>query len=253
MKAFVIGLSFKETSYASAMEAVEQLKQYGHDAEFFDGVPGDQALERAQVEGRQPFPYNIKSGVVDADELKNWIRPELYETFLERHYWKISQRVKLNESGLGKVSLPGVVGCFYSHLALWRKCLELGEPIMIFEDDIVFYRNYEPVEWDEVLILGLGKTTYLEEPYRQYFENPSGIPKAVVYKNSSMPGTCGYAITPRAASKLIKTYRGYYCPSDNAIHRFVCEIKCHTYIMGRHKTEDEGNVSLTRTKEWQCK
>jgi GR25 family glycosyltransferase involved in LPS biosynthesis len=123
---------------------------------------------------------------------------------------------------------------------------------MIFEDDIVFYRNYEPVEWKDVLILGLGKTTYLNDPYQQYLKSPADTPRAVEYLNSSMPGTCGYAIHPHAARKLIKTYKNYYCPSDNAIHKFVCEIECHTHIMGRHRTEEEGNCSLTRTKVWQC-
>lgn len=250
MKAFVIGLSNIENSYTSAMQVVEQLAQYGHKVEFFDGIPGDQAVQHAVKEGRRPYPYSIKSISVDAQELRNWIRPELYDQFVDQHFWKIFQRHELEGKYLGKVSLPGVVGCFYSHLSLWIRCVELQEPIMIFEDDIVLYRNFRPVEWRDVLILGLGKTTYLNDPYRQYIDNPSGPPMAVEYNNSSMPGTCGYAITPAGASKLIKTYRGYYCPSDNAIHKFVCDIECHNYIMGRHKSEQEGNLSLTRTKEW---
>ena len=252
MKAFVIGLSGMQQSYTSAMEVVAQLKNYGHDVEFFDGFPGDLAVARAAKEERQPYPYSIKSSLMDPEELRNWIQPERYNEFLERHYWKIAQRKPIGE-WLDKVKMPGVIGCFYSHLTLWRKCLDLDEPIMIFEDDIKLYRNYEPVEWTDVLILGLGKTSYLVDPYCQYLESPEGIPKAVPYTCNSMPGTCGYAITPQAASKLIKFYKKYYAPSDNAIHQFICEIKCHTYIMGRHKLEDEGNVSLTRTKAWQCK
>jgi len=251
MKAFVIGLSSKEKSYTSAMEIVAQLNDYGHSVEFFDGVPGNQAVERAKKENRQPYPYSIKAEAIDAEELKKWIQPELYEDFLSRHFWKIIQRRPLGD-WLDKVSMPGVIGCFYSHLLLWQKCLALNEPIMIFEDDIKLYRNYEPVEWNDVLILGLGKTSYLNDPYKQYLESPVGNPKAVPYAYNSMPGTCGYAITPRAASKLIKFYRKYYCPSDNAIHKFVCELECHTHLMGRHKLEEEGNISYTRTKEWQC-
>lgn len=251
MKAFVIGLSGKEQSYTSAVNIVSQLNNYGHEAEFFDGVPGNVALAKAVAESREPYPYSIKSTVIDSVELKKWIKPKLYNKFISQHFWNIVQRNTLSGSHLDKVSMPGVVGCFYSHLSLWIKCVELQQPIMIFEDDIVLCRNYEPVVWNDVLILGLGKTTYLNEPYKQYIENPVGVPAAVEYGNSSMPGTCGYAITPRGARKLIKTYRGYYCPSDNAIHKFVCDIQCHNYIMGRHQSDDEGNVSLTRTKEWQ--
>ena len=32
---------------------------------------------------------------------------------------------------------PGVIGCGLSHIALWRRCVELGEPIVVMEDDIV--------------------------------------------------------------------------------------------------------------------
>lgn len=250
MKAFVIGLAEVEKSYTSAMQVVAQLTQYGHDVEFFDGVPGDQAVVRAAKEGRQPYPYSIKSTEIDADELAQWIRPELYDQFTRQHFWRIVARHPLSSEHLDKVSMPGVMGCFYSHLALWTKCVELQEPILIFEDDIVLLRNFEPVAWKDVLILGLGKTAYLNEPYKQYIESPVGLPMAVEYHNSSMPGTCGYAITPAGAKKLIKTYRDYYCPSDNAIHKFVCNIECHNYIMGRHKSEDEGNISMTRIKDW---
>lgn len=253
MKAFVIGLSGSKSSYDSALNVVAQLKDYGHEVEFFDGVPGDLAVKKAEKEERRPYPYSIKSSNLSAEELKDWIKPELYKQFLEQHYWSITQRNVLSGSYLAKVSLPGVIGCFYSHLSLWIKCVELNQPIMIFEDDIVLYRNYEPVTWNDVLILGMGKTAYLNDPFDQYLNNPTGQPRAVTYINSSMPGTCGYAITPRGASKLIKTYRSYYCPSDNAIHKFVCDIECHTYLMGRHMSEDEGNTSLTRTKEWKCK
>jgi GR25 family glycosyltransferase involved in LPS biosynthesis len=35
---------------------------------------------------------------------------------------------------------PGVKGCFLSHWSLWNMCLELNEPIGIFEDDILFLK-----------------------------------------------------------------------------------------------------------------
>lgn len=35
----------------------------------------------------------------------------------------------------GRVSTPGEIGCYASHLALWKRCVELNEPIMIMEDD----------------------------------------------------------------------------------------------------------------------
>lgn len=31
---------------------------------------------------------------------------------------------------------PGVIGCGLSHIALWQRCVDLGEPIVVMEDDI---------------------------------------------------------------------------------------------------------------------
>lgn len=251
MKAFVIGLKDNPTSWQGAQNVVNQLKDFGHDAEFFEGIPGDLAVEMTNKDGRQPYPYSIKSHELRDEELREWIVSDRYEEFLERHSYRIIQRRKLEGSDLNKVSMPGVIGCFYSHLMLWKKCVELQEPIMIFEDDVKFYRNFETVSWKDVLILSVGKSAPHRDPYQSYLECPSGTPQAVEWPNSSMPGTSGYAIKPHAASGLIKFYRNYYCPSDNAIHQFICKIECHTYLMGRHLEESEGNVSLTRTKVWQ--
>jgi GR25 family glycosyltransferase involved in LPS biosynthesis len=251
MQAFVIGLESNANSFKGAQEAVDKLRSYGIAAEFFNGVSGDKAVAKAAKDCKAPYPYSIKSEALDDQDLKEWIRPDRYQEFIDRHLYVIHQRRVLDEKSLGKVSMPGVIGCFYSHLLLWIRCVELDRPIMIFEDDVVFYRNYQPVEWEDVLILSLGKSAPENEPWKTYLENPSGSPQAIKWNNSSMPGTSGYAIKPHAASALIKAYRDFYCPSDNAIHQFICKIQCHSHLMGRHRTEQEGNVSLTRTKEWQ--
>lgn len=36
----------------------------------------------------------------------------------------------------------GSVGCYLSHFTLWKKCIELNEPILIMEDDIDFANNF---------------------------------------------------------------------------------------------------------------
>jgi GR25 family glycosyltransferase involved in LPS biosynthesis len=251
MKAYVIGIESNPQSLKSAQDVVSHLQSFNISVEFFNGVNGTEAVEKARKDHKIPYPYSIKSEALSDHDLREWIKPELYDDFVSRHFYTIHQRKKLDSNSLGKVSLPGVIGCFYSHLLLWMRCVELDQPIMIFEDDVIFYRNYQPVDWEDVLILSLGKSAPQVEPWHTYLENPVGQPRAVTWTNSSMPGTSGYAIKPHAASALIKAYRNYYCPSDNAIHQFICKIQCHSHLMGRHKTDQEGNISLTRTKVWQ--
>jgi hypothetical protein len=250
MKAFIIYLPDRPHSVAHSAEMLKQLKSWRIDASLSEGVRGDIAVGLAQRAGKTLYPYSIKNRELDNKDIQNLIRPELYEEFVKRYQYKIIERKPIGEQHIGKLSRPGVVGCFYSHYALWQRCVELNEPIMIFEDDVKFYRNYRPVEFESVLILSLGKSSFLSDPQKSYLENPTGRPAARPWKNFSMPGASGYAIKPDAALGLCKFYRPYWYPADNAINQFVCPIQIHTYLMGRNTLPEEGNISMTKSKDW---
>lgn len=250
MKAFIIYLPEREHSVASASSMLDTLKSYNLDAELFEGVPGDKAVELANRSGKTLYPYSIKNRILDDDEIKDLIKPEKYNEFREKCHYRIFEKQLIGEKDIGKLSRPGVIGCFYSHYALWEKCIDLNEPILIFEDDVKFYRNWIPVPFDDVLILSLGKSSFLGEPQKTYLENPTGTPYAHKWQNFSMPGASGYAIKPNAAKGLIKFYRPYWYPADNAINQFICNIQIHSYLMGRNTLPEEGNISMTKAKDW---
>jgi GR25 family glycosyltransferase involved in LPS biosynthesis len=249
MKAFVIYLEEREHSKRSSRDVISALLSYGIDAELFPGIPGDQATKMAAKGHKTLYPHGIKNRELSNEEILNFIKPELQKEFSAGYFSKVYERHGVGDDA-GKMSTPGVIGCFMSHYALWQKCVDLNEPIMIFEDDVKFYRNFEPIEWDDILILALGKQTYLHDPWKTYLENPTGIPQALTWRNFSMPGCVGYAIKPDAARRLIKTYRPYWYPTDNAINSFVCQIQIASYQMGRTTLPDEGNISSIRTKSW---
>jgi glycosyl transferase family 25 len=228
---------------------LETLKSYGLDATLFEGTSGDQAVKMAKKDKRVLYPYSIKSRALPEEEIKELIRPEVYERFKESYLYKISEKQLIGDDR-GKLSMPGVIGCFYSHYSLWQKCVELAEPIMIFEDDVKFFRGWEPIDWDDVLVLSLGKSSFLSEPWKTYLENPSGSPQPVTWRNFSMPGASGYAIKPHVAKGLVKFYRSYFYPADNAINQFLCRIQVHNHLMGRNTLPEEGNVSMTRSRDW---
>jgi len=250
MKAFIIYLPDREHSVQHSAYMLETLKSYKLDAELFEGIPGDHAVKLAAKSKKTLYPYSIKNRNIDDEDLRRLIRPELYEEFKERYHYTIAERQRIGEDHIGKLSRPGVVGCFYSHYALWDKCVQLNEPIMIFEDDVKFYRGWNPVSFTGVLILSLGKSSFLTEPRKTYLENPTGIPRAVPWKNFSMPGASGYALTPDAAMGLIKFYRPYWYPADNAINQYITPMYMHNYLMGRNTLPEEGNVSMTKSKDW---
>lgn len=251
MKAFIIYLPLKAHSVKHANYMQKKLHEYNIEAELFEGIGGDHAVKLANKAEKTLYPYSIKNRELTLEDLQTYIKPELFDDFVQRHHWTILERQKIANEDYGKMSRPGVIGCFYSHYKLWEKCVELDEPIMIFEDDVKFYRGYYPVEFEDVLVLSLGKSSFMRDPQRTYLETPQGMPQAMPWRNFSMPGASGYAIKPQAARGLVKFWRPYWYPADNAINQSICKIQIHNYIMGRNTLPEEGNVSMTKYKDWQ--
>jgi hypothetical protein len=250
MKAFIIYLPDRPHSVSSSKIMLDELTSFGINASLFEGTNGTDAVKLAAKGRKTLYPYSIKNKELSDDDLRSLLKAEHYDNFKNKYHYTIHERQEIGEKDKAKLSRPGVIGCFYSHYRLWEKSAELGEPIMIFEDDVKFFRNYEPVEFTDILILSLGKNSFYNEPFKSFLENPSGTPRAIDWKNFSMPGASGYIIQPEAARALIKFYRPYWYPADNAINQFVCRIQIHTHLMGRNTTEDEGNISMTKSKDW---
>ena len=164
MKAFVIYLPDREHSKNHANYMINTLKSYNIDAMLFEGTPGDVGVKQAEKAKKTLYPYSIKNRVVDSNEIDKYLKDHLKEEFKEKYHVRLFERGLVGDGDKGKLSRPGVIGCFYSHYALWQKCIDLNEPIMIFEDDVKFYRGFEPVQWDDVLILWLGKSSFLGDP-----------------------------------------------------------------------------------------
>lgn len=219
MKNFIICLSKISPSLETATNLKNQLEAYGADVELFEGTYGVDAVDLMELEERVLHPLGIK-GIIDPTA-------------------KSSQ----------KASSPGVKGCFYSHYNLWKKCVELNEPIIIWEDDIVLSRPWQEVEWEDILIVALGHPAKSHK-YMHYLSDPTGDPAAADYYQSSMPGCCGYAIKPDAAKKLLETYKNTYLPADNAINQHHVTIQIHNYVMGIALIKKDGKKSLTRTTFW---
>jgi hypothetical protein len=80
---------------------------------------------------------------------------------------------------------PGVRGCFLSHYALWNRCIELNEPIGIFEHDIEFCKPVPTADFDHLLKLegfSLKKPRPAGEWYegaRAYILKPGGAQRLV--------------------------------------------------------------------------
>ena len=218
MKAFIISLSRIEQSISFAKTMIEPLTKYGFEVELFEGSYGDEMEDLFENQGRTFHP---------TDHLEE---PS------------IANR---------KTAGPGAKGCFYSHYRLWQKCIELDEPIWVFEDDIEFIRPYYPVDFKEVLITVVGswKQIFDIDPYIE----PNIVPQALDYDEPCIPGTPGYAIKPKAAKKLVKHFANTYYCSDGAMRSSVINLQIHSHLIGRPLTDEDGKISLTRTNFWKSK
>jgi len=222
MNSYIICLSKIPESLTTATNLKKQLESFGMPAELFEGTYGNDAVDIMDAQGRTIHPFGIKG-------------PNPNST--------------AENQKSGKISAPGVRGCFLSHYRLWEKCSDLDQPIIIWEDDIVLTRSYIPVGWKDVLVVALGHPKKSER-YLDYLNNPTGTPGAMPYRNSGMPGCCGYALKPHAARKLVETYANTYLPADNAINQHHVTIEIHNYIMGTALVGKGIKKSLTRTSYW---
>lgn len=92
------------------------------------------------------------------------------------------------------MNLPGVQGCFFSHWALWNKCIELNESIIILEHDAIICNKWIPLNINSDII----KLHERYKPKKVRFDEHTG--------NWSTSGHA-YLITPSAAKKLINFSR----------------------------------------------
>jgi glycosyl transferase family 25 len=210
MKAFIITLSKLQNSLYHAVNLYNNLKSVGVEPTLFEGTYGEDAETRYAKEGR-------------------------------------TRRLAFYDGKLFHTNdTPGVKGCFDSHYRLWKLCVELNEPILVFEDDVKLYRGFNCPTWDDVLILSLcTEWTGMYDAFKHHLDHPHKIGMACRYNAYSMPGTSGYAIKPHAAAALVNEYRNTYMPSDHAMRNGLVKLQIHSQLMGRSLTESEGKLSLT--------
>lgn len=91
----------------------------------------------------------------------------------------------------------GEIGCVLSHIDAWKRCIELNEPVLIFEDDVEFYSNFDLAD----VVDTLSKHEFVFLSRKEIQNQPVKISEKLV-KPSFSYWACGYAITPAAAKKL---------------------------------------------------
>jgi hypothetical protein len=110
-----------------------------------------------------------------------------------------------------KYSRPeNCIAGFLSHHSLWEKCIELSEPIVIFEHDAVVINDIPELPMFD--ILSIGKPSYGK------FNTPSFLGYGTLVSKPYFPGAHAYRITPKGAAALINESQFTAGPTDVYIH-----------------------------------
>ncbi|PKM22100.1 MAG: hypothetical protein CVV10_06020 [Gammaproteobacteria bacterium HGW-Gammaproteobacteria-14] len=210
-------------STARRESAARQLSATGVSFEFFDAIEGSL--------GYEPF----------------------FESYDERAYI----------INCGRPAKLGEIGCYASHLLLWKKCVELNEPIMIMEDDFQLSDGFaHSVAVCDRLIRRYGYLR-LQSERRAQRRTVGEVDGLTLYYYTKVPHSmmC-YAVSPETAKGFIERARVLDAPVDVmlkkswehrqrmfGLHPYVAtesQLSTDTTIVGRVKYKKSLNLQLAR-------
>lgn len=162
--------------------ASTQLADAGLSFEFFDALRGEQALE---------------SGYFDRCDEEEWL---------------------LNT---GHPMCLGEVGCFASHRSVWQKCVDLGEPVMIMEDDFKLLPDFAGAVRQVAENIEEYGFIRLQTETRARKHRVGARGDFTLWRYTRVPHSCMCnTMTPEVAQSLVDQTREIYEPVDVFIKKF---------------------------------
>jgi len=146
------------------------------------------------------------------------------------------------------------IACFLSHYDLWKKCIQLDQPIMILEHDAIFIRNIEPEKLLDTKydIIGIndprGATRKSQLFHEKIQAGKKEIQRAPEIDEVSVPqgiaGNSAYIIKPSGAKKLLSLVNEFGAWPNDAI---MCRQLIPTLgVTKTYYTKVQGTESTTR-------
>jgi glycosyl transferase family 25 len=162
--------------------AARQLGELGLAFEFFDAMRGEQVLA---------------DGYFDRCDEEEWLLNTGHEMSL------------------------GEVGCFASHRSMWQKSVDLGEAIMIMEDDFQLLPGFAGAVQQVAQVIQEYGWIRLQTETRARKQRIVASGKYTLWRYTKVPhSTMCYTITPKVAARFIDTTRTIYEPVDVFVKKF---------------------------------
>jgi glycosyl transferase family 25 len=121
----------------------------------------------------------------------------------------------------GREMTPNEVGCFASHRSMWQKCVELGEPLMIMEDDFKLLPGFAGAVEQVAENISECGFIRLQSETRARKQRIGTRGDYTLWRYTKVPHSCMCnSVTPDAASRLVEQTRTIYEPVDVFIKKF---------------------------------
>ena len=125
-----------------------------------------------------------------------------------------------------------LMGCFASHFLLWLKCIEIDEPIMVFESDALCVRALPSrLRFRHVINLADGsyrRNDHIKVKEILQFLDKNPYTGSLFCFSYCMPGMVAYAVSPEGARRLVKKAKtGLACEADHFVEKNTVDIVEH--------------------------
>ncbi|RBM42825.1 glycosyltransferase family 25 protein [Vibrio tarriae] len=153
----------------------------------------------------------------------------------------------------GKMPSKGELGCYASHYLLWQKCIELGEPIVILEDDVKIkpeLQEYIRYVADEIGNFGFLRLQLAYERSKCLLKKNTDK-YSISFLTNNFGGAIGYALSPQSASKLVNASERWSMPVDN----YIGSLYLHnmpSFLFSPSLIEHPENFETTIQNDRQC-
>lgn len=143
------------------------------------------------------------------------IETDLFAAIVDTDFGRIDNTITYKDLTL--TVEYGIVGCYLSHVMLWRKCIEENNPLLVLEDDALLpadhmkniaeaLSEYESQPDSGDILYLLGQLPYIKTGIHNYPDDTltlAGKSLRRAYPVYDLAGTAAYAIRPVAAKKLL--------------------------------------------------
>jgi glycosyl transferase family 25 len=125
--------------------------------------------------------------------------------------------------------LPGEIGCYASHLSLWKHCAQTGEPVLILEDDFEALSGFVEaisvienllLEHDFIRLEPFNRLRAAGKRIRSVGQELSAFGRFTLHYLSDVPTQLtAYALSPSGGARLAKASERLVAPADKFVQR----------------------------------